>query len=311
MKRDPARIETDKKLERLEKKIINYYRTAEKELRKKWDAYMEEVDEQVHDFLVELQRAREHGDDDLIEKALKDYKNAVWERTITSKRYRDMVEEVTRQISSANETALSYINGEVPEIYAINLNWNNENIQSFVSGYSFTLMDKDTARLLLTGDESYMDYFKQIDIPKDQRWNKKLIHSQVTQGILQGESIDKISDRFRNVTNADMNAAIRNARTMTTGIENRGRMDSYARAKEQGIVLKKVWIAALDERTREWHAEIDGDEKDQDEPFENSKGEIMFPGDPSAHPANIYNCRCSLGSRVIGFRRKDGSISYV
>ena len=56
--------------------------------------------------------------------------------------------------------------------------------------------------------------------------------------------------------------------------------------------------------TREEHLELDGQEREIDEPFENSLGEIMYPGDPDADPANVYNCRCTLVTRVLGFRRE-------
>ena len=42
---------------------------------------------------------------------------------------------------------------------------------------------------------------------------------------------------------------------------------------------------------------------DQDKPFENSLGKIMFPGDPSAHGANVWNCRCSMAAVVKGFKK--------
>ena len=43
-------------------------------------------------------------------------------------------------------------------------------------------------------------------------------------------------------------------------------------------------------------------EVDIDEPFQNDFGDIMFPGDPTADGANVYNCRCTLGYRVVGFK---------
>jgi hypothetical protein len=56
----------------------------------------------------------------------------------------------------------------------------------------------------------------------------------------------------------------------------------------------KTWVAILDEHTREWHAEADGQEVPVDEPFIVKGEELMVPGDESmgASPDNICNCRC-------------------
>ena len=80
-------------------------------------------------------------------------------------------------------------------------------------------------------------------------------------------------------------------------------MDSYHRAQDMGVVIHKVWLATNDQRTREAHAELDGQEREIDEPFENSLGEIMYPGDPDADPANVYNCRCTMKTKILGFER--------
>ena len=62
-------------------------------------------------------------------------------------------------------------------------------------------------------------------------------------------------------------------------------------------------MAALDKRTRHWHRELDGVIQDVDKPFENDFGKIMYPGDPTADGANIYNCRCTLIAAIKGFER--------
>ena len=102
------------------------------------------------------------------------------------------------------------------------------------------------------------------------------------------------------------NASIRTARTMVTSAENKGRMDMLEKAESEGIICQKVWISAHDERTRDWHIELDGQLRDKDEPFENSVGKIMYPGDPSADAANVYNCRCSLGYDALGLTQLTG-----
>lgn len=65
-------------------------------------------------------------------------------------------------------------------------------------------------------------------------------------------------------------------------------------AKASGITMKKEWVASKGERTREDHAEVDGQTVEMDQPF-NVGGELlMFPGDPSGSAKNVINCRCAV-----------------
>ena len=90
---------------------------------------------------------------------------------------------------------------------------------------------------------------------------------------------------------------------MVTSAENKGRMDMLEKAESEGIIAQKVWISALDTRTRDWHRDLNGVSQDRDKPFENSVGKIMYPGDPSADAANVYNCRCKIGYEILGFKK--------
>ena len=130
----------------------------------------------------------------------------------------------------------------------------------------------------------------------------------VLQGILQGESMDAIAGRFRDVLGMNQSSAIRNARTAVTYAENQGRLDSYEKAQANGTVLVKVWASAHDSRTRESHVLLDGEEVGIDDKFSNG---LKCPGDPDGIGAEVYNCRCAMGTRIIGFKRKDGSIERV
>ena len=99
--------------------------------------------------------------------------------------------------------------------------------------------------------------------------------------------------------------AIRSARTIVTGAENKGRQDSYARAEADGIILQKEWLSSDDNRTRHAHLSSSFGSLivDIDKPFSNDIGLIMYPGDPGAHPSNVYNCRCSMAAVVKGFKK--------
>lgn len=289
---DTAHRLTDEKLEEMEKRLSAIYSRAEKEIQQTADEYFSKFAKQDEAKRKLLEQGKITEDE---------YKKWRKGKVMYGKRFTEMKEQCAKQLLNVNQTAVAYINGELPEVYALNYN-SIEGAVDGVGGYSFTLVDADTVRNLAVTDTSLLPY-KEIDPAKDIPWNMKKINAETLQGILQGESMDKIAKRMMNVQEMNKTQAIRSARTIVTGTENKGRQDSYKRAEKDGIVMKREWIATNDSRTRHWHAELDGVEVDIDEPWVNEFGEIMFPGDPSADPANTYNCRCSMAAKVIGFKR--------
>ena len=159
------------------------------------------------------------------------------------------------------------------------------------------MMDRVTIRRSTCENNPDLLPKPRVDIPKDERWNRQHLQSAAMQGILTGVSMKKIADRFRNVVGMDERAAIRNARTATTGAENAGRLDSMNRAIGLGVHLKKLWLATRDQRTRDSHVLLDGELREVDEKFSNG---CMYPGDPDGSPAEVYNCRCAMRSKVDG-----------
>ena len=289
---DKAHILTDLKLEEMEKRLSAIYSRAGKEIQKTADEYFSKFAKQD-----EAKRKLLEQGEITEEEYIKWRKGKV----MYGKRFAEMKEQCAKQLLNVNQTALAYVNGELPEVYALNYNALESTVDG-VGGYSFTLVDADTVRNLAVKDTSLLPY-KELDPAKDIPWNMKKINAETLQGILQGESMDKIAKRMMNVQEMNKMQAIRSARTIVTGAENKGRQDSYKRVEKDGIVMKREWIATNDSRTRHWHAELDGVEVDVDEPWVNEFGEIMFPGDPSADPANTYNCRCSMSAHVIGFKK--------
>lgn len=77
------------------------------------------------------------------------------------------------------------------------------------------------------------------------------------------------------------------ARTETLSATNYGAQEAIM---QSGIKCRKEWVATLDERTRDRHAEMDGETAELSQPFSNG---LMFPGDPDGPPEEIINCRCT------------------
>ncbi len=296
-----AHQKTDEKLNEMERRLSYIYSRASKETGSAWKKYLNESAKEIEDLQKAYDAAKESGDKSLIKKTGRKLSEAKRERTIIDKRFRALTQRLAEEISNVNKTALAYINGELPEIYALNYNSFASAVEN-IGGYSFALTDPETVRDLATVERNLLPY-KMIDGKKDIRWNVKKINSEVLQGILQGESMEKIAGRFSKVLGMNENSAIRNARTTVTSAENKGRLDSYKKAADDGIILQKEWISTNDGRTRHAHALLDGQLAEVDEPFHSELGDIMYPGDPQAAPANVYRCRCTTAAKVIGFRK--------
>ena len=286
---DTAHYQTDLKLEEMEKRLSAIYSRAEKEIQQTADEYFSKFAKQDEAKRKLLEKGK------ITEEEYTKWRKG---KVMYGKRFTEMKEQCAKQLLNVNQTALAYVNGELPEVYAINYNALAGSVDG-VGGYSFTLVDADTVRKLAVTDTSLLPY-KELDPAKDIPWNMKKINAETLQGILQGESMDKIAKRLRNVQEMNKTQAIRSARTIVTGAENKGRQDSYARAEADGIILQKEWLATNDGRTRHSHAMLDGAIVDQDKKFENG---LMYPGDPSGRPEEVYNCRCTLVAKVNGFKK--------
>lgn len=295
---DKAHRLTDEKLEEMEKRLSAIYSRAEKEIGERWKEYLAESQTEIDDLQKAYDLAKKSGDAKEIRKSGIALSRAKKDRTLMDSRFKDLTETTAAQLANVNKTALAYINGELPEVYSINYNALEQSIDG-VRGYSFALVDADTVKNLATTDKSILPY-KQLDEKADVRWNVKKMNAEVLQGILQGEPMDKIAGRLSKVTEMNETAAIRNARTMVTSAENKGRQDSYERATDDGIILQKEWISTNDRRTRHSHAVLDGEIVDQDKKFDNG---LMYPGDPSGRPEETWNCRCTVAAVVKGFKK--------
>ena len=309
MKRDKARKWTDEELKKMEKELKKLYKQAEKEIRQKWDEFLKTESKIIKKAKANLTSAEMAGTDRDIARARKALERAKYDYTLGNRYYQGMVKDITGKLADVNQAALEMINGRMPAVYAVNYNFSAEAAAKL--GISFSLVDQNTiARMIKDGDIVLPR--RKLNIPKDMRWNTKKLNSAVLQGILQGEDIKQIADRITPIIDSNRASAIRNARTMVTGAESRGRMDSYHQLQDRGIVMKKVWSATHDGRARGWHLDMDGQMKDVDGYFTDGHGnKLLYPGDPSAEPETVYNCRCCLVSEIIGFRKANGRIEYI
>jgi len=282
MKLDDGFKESEKLLNQLEKEVHDVYAQATKEMTKKVDNYFAKY--KAED---EKQRAKyEQG-----EITKKEYTEWRQRKMLAGKQYVQMRDTLARDLTNTDSIAMKMVGDKMIDVYALNMNYETYNIEHETRlDTSFSLYNHDSVERLIKTNPAILPIPKP-DKMLDYKWNKQHLQSALTQGILQGESITKIAKRFQNVSGMDERAAIRNARTAMTGAQNGGRLDAMERANENGVEVKKGWMATLDDRTRDSHVELDGEEREIDEEFSNG---VMFPGDPEGEPAEVYNCRCRM-----------------
>lgn len=289
---------TDKEIARMEKRIRAIYSKAGKEMQADAERVMGIFEKQ--DALKKAQVASG---------ALKEEEYLAWrERAFTQgAHYTRLTEQLTQTALNADKVAIAYTNGQMAGIYALNFNAVNTTIGSVVKGYSFELVNPQMIKNLVKDNPNLLP-LKKVNEKKVVRWAKSKINNELTQGIIKGESIPKIAKRLEKVTGMESKYAVTNARTMCTSAENKARLDGMEDAQEQGVVLEKEWSHSFAPRPRDWHQDMDGTRLEIDEAWETPYGEIQFPGDPDADPADVYNCRCTLITHIVGFKGKNGIV---
>lgn len=124
---------------------------------------------------------------------------------------------------------------------------------------------------------------------------KKSIAQEISRGIASSLSYADIARNISSVSKAPLSRAKTIARTEGHRIQQTSSRDAQYAAKKKGADVLKQWDAALDGRTRDSHARVDGEIRELDEKFSNG---LMFPGDPSGGAAEVVNCRCTSNTRA-------------
>lgn len=304
---DLSTIYTDKKLQTLERKLKQTYKQAQKDIEKKTAAFFEKTAKKDAVMQGKLSAGKITQDE---------YDHWRRGKMLYGENWKAQQESIAKVLADTNKVATAMINAEKADVFAFAGNYTAYEFEhGFGVNFGFDLYDEKSVERLLRDNPKILPK-KKLNPAKDIPWNMRNVRAQVTQGLIQGESIPKIAKRMSEVVpNRNEHQMVLHARTAMTGAQNGGRMERYKEAEDLGIKFKKVWTATLDNRTRDEHRDLDGQAVKPDEPFKIHGEKIMFPGDPDADPSLVYNCRCTLTTELddypSSFTRRvqeDGSI---
>lgn len=247
--------------------------------------------EKIRKYLKRFEsEIREHeqmvDDGDMTER---EFEQWMISRTTTGREWNSVRNEISEDYHKATVKAMATAGAGLLMVYRYNKNFAGESIEKQVKKYlnkSISIPRRKKPRR-----PEYVRP-KRPDPKKNIPWHNKRIESIVRSEMKKGHSVDKIAKKLYKVTDMDGVSAYRTARTGVTRAENEARIDAMYEAQELGIKYDKIWIATLDARTRTSHRILHGERVPCEEYFSN---ELFEPADPDGDPAEIYNCRCSLG----------------
>ena len=247
--------------------------------------------EKIRKYLKRFEsEIREHeqmvDDGDMTER---EFEQWMINRTTTGREWNSVRNEISEDYHKATVKAMATAGAGLLMVYRYNKNFAGESIEKQVKKYlnkSISIPRRKKPRR-----PEYVRP-KRPDPKKNIPWHNKRVESIVRSEMKKGHSVDKIAKKLYKVTDLDGVSAYRTARTGVTRAENEARIDAMYEAQELGIKYDKIWIATLDARTRTSHRILHGERVPCEEYFSN---ELFEPADPDGDPAEIYNCRCSLG----------------
>lgn len=136
---------------------------------------------------------------------------------------------------------------------------------------------------------------------RNKAWIEKAtkdIRGILANGVATGKGYDEIAKKIAQRVNVSYRKAIKIANTETHRImevaSNEVHREILLQGEELGIELKKIWIATLDDRTRESHREMDGQVADRDGMFVFPDGTKVEAPSTSGIPEEDINCRCTV-----------------
>lgn len=278
---------TDDRVDRIRSELGKMYSEAARDLQKKVNEYTKRYEAKDKEKRAAVAAGKLSEDD---------YKRWLKGQVFIGGQWNAKVSQMAKSLVNVEKEAVKIVHGEQVECFAEQANYFEFRIdKDHDFGMNFGLYDTHTVTRLVR-DEPELLRRRYVDGVASEAWNVKTIRNCIMQGILQGESIPDIAKRMaRDTASSDMKAMTRYARTAMTGAQNAGRLQAMRESKKKGIYCKKLWISALDDRTREAHIDLNGQTADVDKPFDSMLGPIMFPGDPNASDENVWNCRCALG----------------
>ncbi len=139
------------------------------------------------------------------------------------------------------------------------------------------------------------------------------IREELTRGLIEGKGYGKIAKAITERTGINAGKVLRIVRTEGHRVQSAAKIISFekteAAAERLGLKTNRVWLATLDNKTRDSHQTMDGQLADENNLFHYPGGETTEAPGISGPAEEVINCRCSVITQFAEFHqvfRRDG-----
>lgn len=280
---DKAHELTEKQLKKLEKELNTIYSKAFKEAKEELYKVMEKINKIPKEV------------DPL----------GYYKEMMKYNRLQTLIEKLGKDIQEINKIAVKMLNGDLLDVYEENFLYGQflaEKVSSIDLMY-ITYTEGVIKDILLDISSPFTQIA--LDDVVDRKQIEMELKREFTAGLINGESIPLLSKRLQKVIEKNLYEAIRIARTEYTRIQNSARLESFKKAEELGLKLKKRWLSTSDSRTRKSHLIANGQTVDLDKEFNIGKSKLRYPGDYLGSAKEVINCRCTMITEFIGLEKTE------
>ena len=160
------------------------------------------------------------------------------------------------------------------------------------------------------------------------KWSERLLANQkvyvrqireeITKGLIQGKGYGAIAKSINERADIGATKVLRIVKTETHRASAEGTLKAYDRvlsaAEDLNIEMRKRWMSTLDARTRDVHADMDGEFADDEGMFTFPDGVVTELPGLSGDPAQDIHCRCTSTLEVEGLdenKRRDNESKQI
>ncbi|MFL0361813.1 phage minor head protein [Pseudobacillus sp. 179-B 2D1 NHS] len=195
-------------------------------------------------------------------------------------------------INSLTKVQIKYTKNAILDIYKKSYYYQGYVIETLAGFSMYTMINPSVLDSIIFNE---MDAIKWDERTKE---NNKLLIRQLKEtllsGLVQGHSYQKMAKVVSEKMNIGQNKAIRIVQTETHRSSQMANLNSMNHAVSKGVIMKKMWLATLSNKTRDTHRHLDGQIVSVDDPFVSKSGaKAQSPGRFGRAEEDI-NCRCDM-----------------